>query len=93
MPMLLFAVFIIITIIPHGFSIMSEEIHPWYAPYTSFIYPFLAMFFYPVTLLIMVFGWKVLGFGYMAVALVYSMGISYAINLLWKHKKEPNSKT
>lgn len=91
-PILLFIAFIVIKTIPHGFSIMSEEIHPWYTPYTSLVFPFLAIFFFPVTLMFKGMDAQIMGLNYSLAALIYSLSISFIVSKLWKIKRDSNGK-
>ena len=84
-PIVLFVILIIITKIPHGFSIMSEPYHPWYTPYTSVVFIFCSFFFYPVTVIFRVMGGSVLELAYMIASLFYAIGVSYMINKAIKY--------
>ncbi len=78
-PILLFILFVYIANLPHGFSIMSEPNHPWYTPYTSAIFPYLAILFFPVTIIFDSLGIEPLGVLYMVFCGVYAFCLSYLI--------------
>jgi hypothetical protein len=42
--------------IPQGVTFLSEPSDPWYTPYTSLLFIPCAMFVYPVTALLLIFG-------------------------------------
>jgi len=92
LPIILFFVFLVITFIPNGFTIMSESNDPWYTPYTSIVFILLAIFFYPATFIFELVGGKTLGTGYHLVVFVYSITLSFCISKGWKLFEGKNEK-
>lgn len=80
-PIVMFSLFITIRLIPYGFSIMSEPYHPWYTPYTSVVFIFLVIVYFPVTMLFKILGLDILGIEYMLAVFIYSIFLSLMIHL------------
>ena len=93
LPVILFLVFLAVTFLPNGFTIMSEGSDPWYTPYTSITFILLAIFFYPATFVFELLGGEPLGFTYHLVVFVYSVALSFCINKGWKFFERKNEKT
>jgi len=91
LPIILFAVFAAIVLMPHGFTVMNEEGHPWYSEYTSKIFPFLGMFFYPVTLLAKATGMELLGKLYLLASFIYSVLILMVVKIIWRSRNNASA--
>ena len=70
---------------------MGESNDPWYTPYTSIVFLFLAIFFYPATFIFELVGGKALGTGYHLMTFAYSIALSFCINKGWEYFKSKNS--
>tara|TARA_R100000656_G_scaffold71141_1_gene53341 strand:- start:386 stop:685 length:300 start_codon:yes stop_codon:yes gene_type:complete len=75
-PFVIYIILIVVSSIPHGFSIMYEPSHPWYTPYTSVTFLAVAMWFLPVTALSSFYELEVIGLNYFIVAGIYTLFLS-----------------
>jgi len=88
LPIILFLIFWGIAYIPNGFTLMSEGNTPWYSPYTSIVFIFLTVLFYPATFIFELIGGKALGTGYFSLTLIYSIALSFFISKMSKFFKK-----
>ena len=90
LPLILALLLLVISQIPHGFSIMNEPNHPWYSPYTSAIFPYIGIFFLPVSLGANFVGLKILGLMHIVASFIYAALLSYLLH--WVFNKFKSAK-
>lgn len=87
-PIVIYITLIVVTTIPHGFTIMYEPSHPWYTPYTSVIFINVAMWFLPATALCSFYEIELFGLSYYIVAAVYTLFLTALLCVIYNHLKK-----
>lgn len=90
LPLILAVLLLLISQIPQGFSIINEANHPWYTSYTSAIFPYLGIFFLPISLGIDLIGLTGLGLGlvYIVASFIYATLLSYVLYRIFNRFKK-----